>query len=292
MFIAAASPDLSRSRARSLIEAGSVSVDGREVTRPSERVTSGQAVTVVPAPPEPSDLVPWDAPLSAVYEDSELAVIDKPAGLAVHPAPGHPVRTLANAVLARWPEAIAAGDAARPGIVHRLDADTSGLIVVARTARAHAALSAQFAERTVGKTYSALVEGCPREPEAVIDAPIGRSPHHRRKMAVVSTGRPAVTRYSVERSFGESALLSVRPETGRTHQIRVHLMSIGHPVVGDALYGRADPELGRQFLHASAIRFRHPAHGRWIDLASPLPGDLRRRLAQVLDSAAEMTVRE
>ena len=292
VVVSAAASDLSRSRAQALIRAGLVLVDGRAVTRPAERPGPGQVVSVLPAPPEQADMVPWDEPLCAVYEDSDLVVIDKPPGMPVHPAPGHPERTLANAVIARWPDAGAAGEPARPGIVHRLDADTSGLIVVARTSRAHAALSAQFAERAVEKTYAALVVGTPRAAEAVIDAPIGRSPHHRRKMAVVTTGRPAVTRYTVERSLEGCSLLSVRPETGRTHQIRVHLQSIGHPVIGDALYGRADPELGRQFLHASAIRFRHPEHGGPMALSSPLPDDLRRRLSRVLDSAEQMALPE
>ena len=289
LFVSVAVRDLSRSRARSMIERGLVLVDGSAAAKPSLRLKPGQVVTVHPGHMEPSDLVAWDVPLTVVYEDAELLVIDKPAGMPVHPGPGHHGDTLVNALLARWPDVSDVGQPARPGIVHRLDADTSGLIVVARTARAHAALAAQFAERRVEKMYTALVSGSPRLDEAVIEAPIGRSPSHRQKMAVVSTGRPASTHYAVTRRFGAGALVEARPRTGRTHQIRVHFHSIGHPVIGDALYGTADPHLDRHFLHASAIGFGHPVDGRRFELPSPLPGGLIGYLAEVLNSRAEMT---
>lgn len=288
-FVSGAVPDLSRSRARVLIERGLVLVDGTPATRPALKMEAGQAVTVLPDAPEPSRLVPWDTPLTVVYEDADLLVIDKPAGMTVHPAPGHPNDTLANAVIARWPDVAAIGDATRPGIVHRLDADTSGLILVAKTAPAHAALSAQFAERRVAKMYTALVIGSPTQDEAVIEAPIGRNPHDRKKMAIVTTGRPSSTGFRVVQRFDNRALLEVRPTTGRTHQIRIHLASIRHPVVGDVLYGRADPKLGRQFLHASSLGFDHPSDGRRVELTSPLPKDLSGYLSEVLNFPTEMT---
>ena len=289
LFVSVAVRDLSRSRARSMIESGLVLVDGSSAAKPSLRLKPGQVVTVLPGRTEPSDMAAWDVPLTLVYEDDDLLVIDKPAGMPVHPGPGHHGDTLANALLARWPEVSDVGQTARPGIIHRLDADTSGLIVVAKTARAHADLSGQFAKRRVEKMYTALVSGSPRLDEAIIEAPIARNPSHRQKMAVVSTGRPASTHYAVTRRFDDSTLVEARPRTGRTHQIRVHFDSIGHPVVGDAVYGSADPHLERHFLHASAIGFWHPVDGRRIELTSPLPGDLIRYLSEVLNSRAEMT---
>lgn len=289
MFVSVAVQDLSRSRARLLIESGLVLVDGAAAGKPSLRLKPGQLVTVLPGQAEPPDLVAWDVTLTVVYEDDDLVVIDKPAGMPVHPGPGHQGDTLANALVARWPDVSGVGQPSRPGIVHRLDADTSGLIIVARTARAHADLSGQFEGRTVQKMYTALVSGTPRLNEAVIEAPIGRSPGHRQKMAVVSSGRPASTRYTVTRRFDASTLVEARPTTGRTHQIRVHFDSIGHPVIGDALYGTADPHLGRHFLHASEIGFRHPVGGGNIELTSSLPEDLISYLSEVLNSRAEMT---
>ena len=274
IFVSSSVGDMSRSRAQHMIERGLVLVDSSVAARPSLKLRPGQEITVLPAEPEPSELTHWDFPLSVTYEDDDILVVDKPAGMPVHPGHGHWGDTLANALLARWPEVREVGQTLRPGIVHRLDADTSGLIVIARTGRAHAELSRQFAERLVEKTYLALVIGSPRLAEAVIDAPIARGPGHRKKMAIVATGRPSTTHYCVRRRFKRSSLLQVAPRTGRTHQIRVHLHSIGHPVIGDALYGTADPALGRHFLHASALAFAHPAGGRRIELASPLPGDL------------------
>ena len=259
-----------------------VLVNGAATEKPSFRLAPGQRVTVLPAEPEPSNLTPWDVPLTVVLEDEDLLVIEKPAGMTVHPAPGHPNDTLANAVVARWPELVGVGDPARPGIVHRLDADTSGLIVVAKSARAHAALGAQFAQRLVGKRYTALVVGSTERDEAVIDGPIGRSPRDRKKMAVVSTGRSASTGFKVTHRFDDKTFVEIRPTTGRTHQIRVHFASIGHPVVGDSVYGRPDPDLARQFLHASGLAFEHPVSGRPVELISPLPEDLSTYLSEVL----------
>jgi 23S rRNA pseudouridine1911/1915/1917 synthase len=281
-FVSASVPDLSRSRARALIERGLVLVNGAAAEKPSLRLAPGQRVTVLPPEPEPSHLTPWDMPLTVVLEDEDMLVIEKPAGMTVHPAPGHPDDTLANAVVAHWPELAGVGDPARPGIVHRLDADTSGLIIVAKNVKAHAALSAQFAERRVGKRYTGLVVGTLERDEAVIDGPIGRSPRDRKKMAVVSTGRPASTGFKVTKRFADKTLVEVRPTTGRTHQIRVHFASIGHAVVGDSVYGRPDPDLARQFLHASGLAFEHPSTGRKVELVSELPPDLGVYLSEVL----------
>jgi 23S rRNA pseudouridine1911/1915/1917 synthase len=223
------------------------------------------------------------------YEDEELLVIDKPSGMTVHPAPGHPTDTLANAVIARWPDLAAVGEPSRPGIVHRLDADTSGLIIVAKTPRAHAAVAAQFAARSVEKHYTALVVGSLDQDEAVIEAPIGRSPRNRKKMAVVENGRPASTGFRVMHRFDKSTLIDIKPTTGRTHQIRVHFASIGHAVVGDTVYGRPAHRLARQFLHAAALVFKHPVSGRRIELTSPLPEDLTTYLSEVLTFSAETT---
>ena len=273
VFLARQSPDLSRSRIRRLIDDGHVTIDGRP-GKASTRLVAGRTVTLELPPPSPTELRPWHVPLSVVFEDEHLIVIDKPAGLTVHPAPGNEDRTLANAVLAHAPEIEGIGGERRPGIVHRLDKDTSGLIVVAKNERAHAHLSDQFKNREVGKVYLALVVGHPSPPEADIDAPIGRRPHDRQRMAVVSTGRPAITRYRVVSSYKWATLVEARPRTGRTHQIRVHLASVGHPVVGDARYGRPVSGLPRQFLHAHRLAFRHPATGGTVSFTAELPEDL------------------
>jgi 23S rRNA pseudouridine1911/1915/1917 synthase len=288
-FLSGQVPDLSRSRSRALIDHGLVRVGGSVAEKPALRLTTGQVVTIMPAEPEPSNLVPWDVPLSVIYEDEELLVIDKPAGMTVHPAPGHPNDTLANAVIARWPDVTDVGESTRPGIVHRLDADTSGLIVVAKTPRAHAGVAAQFAARTVEKHYTALVVGSLDQDQAVIEAPVGRSPHNRKKMAVVEHGRDASTGFRVTYRFEKSTMVDIKPTTGRTHQIRVHFASIGHPVVGDTVYGRAEHRLARQFLHATALAFEHPVSGRRIELTSPLPEDLTTYLSEVLAFSVEMT---
>ncbi len=267
-------PALSRSRVQRLIAAGLVTVNGRPV-RPGDRLRPGERLEVVIPLPEPAELRPQEIPLSIVYEDADVVVLDKPAGLVVHPAPGHPHSTLVNALLARYPD-LAVGGALRPGIVHRLDRFTSGLIVVARNDAAHQALVAQQKERTMLKAYLALVDGHMPEREGVIDAPIGRHPRRRRRMAVVSGGRPARTAYRVLEELGPYTLLEARLETGRTHQIRVHLAHSGHPVLGDDVYGRRGGilGLGRQFLHAYRLGFRLPGSGVYREFRSPLPEDL------------------
>lgn len=273
-FVARRVPDLSRSYLHQLIEAGDVSVDG-VARRPAFKVTPGQRIEVNIPPPVEDELRPEPIPLDIVYEDADVIVIDKPAGLVVHPAPGHPSGTLVNALLHHAP-GINVGGRLRPGIVHRLDKDTSGLMVVAKTDRARNSLVQQWQERAVDKLYVALVSGVVADDEATIDAPIGRDPAQRQRMAVVRSGREAVTRFSVRERFAASTLLDVEIDTGRTHQIRVHLRFIGHPVAGDAVYGQGRQSirgLRRQFLHAARLGFVLPDGGP-VSFRSDLPADL------------------
>jgi len=281
-FIARRCPELSRSHARRLIDEGLVSVNGRQA-KPSERVTAGLSVSVTIPPPETITLVPEAIPLTIIYQDGDIIVLDKPAGLTVHPASGHPSGTLVNALLAACPDLRGIAGTLRPGIVHRLDKDTSGLMVVAKNDRAQRALQRQLKDRDVRKTYLALVRGVPAPREGTIAAPIGRHPKNRKKMAVVADGREATTRYRVREEIagGQYSLLEVEPVTGRTHQIRVHLAAVGHPVVGDATYGRPSAAVGRQFLHAHKLAFGMPLGGRTVEFESPLPADLREALSQL-----------
>jgi 23S rRNA pseudouridine1911/1915/1917 synthase len=281
-FIARRCPELSRSHARRLIDEGLVSVNGRK-SKPSERVTAGLSVSVTIPPPETITLVPEAIPLTIIYQDGDIIVLDKPAGLTVHPAPGHPSGTLVNALLAACPDLRGIAGTLRPGIVHRLDKDTSGLMVVAKNDRAQRALQRQLKDRDVRKTYLALVRGVPAPREGTIAAPIGRHPKNRKKMAVVADGREATTRYRVREEIagGQYSLLEVEPVTGRTHQIRVHLAAVGHPVVGDATYGRPSAAVGRQFLHAHKLAFAMPLGRRTVEFESPLPADLREALSQL-----------
>jgi 23S rRNA pseudouridine1911/1915/1917 synthase len=276
-FLAGRNADLSRSRIQRLIDDGYVTVDDRPA-KSSQKVISGQIVVLGTRPPSPTRLRPQDIPLSAVHEDEDIIVIDKPAGMTVHPSPGHEDWTLANAVLAYAPDIEGVGGEHRPGIVHRLDKDTSGLIVVAKHERAHANLSKQFEMRTVKKMYLALVVGHPSPEEADVDGPIGRHPNSRQQMAIVSKGRAAITRYRVVQTYMDVSLVEARPKTGRTHQIRVHMASIGHPVVGDTTYGNAAPGLPRQFLHAYQLGFQHPITSEGMEFTSELPDELRSYL--------------
>jgi 23S rRNA pseudouridine1911/1915/1917 synthase len=268
--------DVTRARAQALVADGAVLVDGRAVGR-SHRLAAGEAVTL-PAVVEPVEGGPEPEALDLVvrHEDADVIVIAKPVGLVVHPAGGHPTGTLVNGLLHRWPEIADVGDPARPGIVHRLDRDTSGLLVVARTPFAYAALVAALGGHEVERRYLALVRGRPTNPRGRIDAPIGRSPRHRERMAVVTGGRPARTNYElVEERHGWS-LLTCTLETGRTHQIRVHLQAIGSPVAGDPIYGvPGPPGLARQFLHAERLSFAHPRTGEPVVVEEPVPADLQ-----------------
>ncbi|MGI8644563.1 MAG: RluA family pseudouridine synthase [Thermomicrobiales bacterium] len=278
-FVARNVPDLSRSYLHQLIESGNISVDGI-VRRPAFKVTPGQRIEVNIPPPVEDVLRPEHIPLDIVYEDDDIIVLDKPAGLVVHPAPGHPTGTLVNALLHHAP-GINVGGRLRPGIVHRLDKDTSGLMAVAKTDRARNSLVEQWQGRSVDKRYIALASGVVTDEEATIDAPIGRDATQRQRMAVVRSGRPAVTRFTVLERFHPATLLDVEIETGRTHQIRVHLRFINHPVAGDEVYGQGRapiPGLRRHFLHAARLGFSLP-DGTGMSFQSDLPSDLSRVLA-------------
>ena len=277
VFVARHCPDLSRSYARRLIEDGLATINGRGV-KPSYALRSGDVVDVRVPPARPMDVEPESIPLRIVYEDEDLVVVDKPAGMTVHPAPGHVRHTLVNALLAHCADLSGVGGVLRPGIVHRLDKDTSGLILVAKNDRAHADLSRQLKDRTVEKRYLALVRGRVEQAEGVIEGAIGRDPHNRKRMAIVPGGRSARTAYRVRRYIDDMTLLEVAPSTGRTHQIRVHLAVAGHPVIGDAVYGRPSALVGRQFLHAYRLAFRHPGDGKAVSFESPLPPDLEEAL--------------
>ncbi len=287
VFVVRRRPELSRSLVQRLIRDGHVTVDGRPA-RASQRLEHGTRVVVQGATEAPEAPRPEAVSLTIVYEDDDLLVVDKPAGLAVHPAAGIGSGTLAAALLAHRPELAGVGGPERPGIVHRLDRDTSGLLVVAKNEAARAALAHQWKAREVEKGYLALVHGRLEPVEGVIDAPIGRDPRHRQRMAVVEGGRPARTAYQVRRYLPERpvgrdvySLVEVKPSTGRTHQIRVHFAALGHPLAGDRVYGRPSPVVGRQFLHAYRLAFRHPVDGRPLELESPLPDDLSTALARL-----------
>jgi 23S rRNA pseudouridine1911/1915/1917 synthase len=276
-WLAAAHPDISRSRWKQLIEAGHIALNGAPVRKPNTALAAGDTLTCTLPDPAPVNLVPAAIPLAILYEDADLIALDKPPGLVVHPAPGHAADTLVNALLHHCADLQGIGGELRPGIVHRLDKDTSGVLVVAKTAAAHAALVAQFAAHTVGKEYLALVWGVPRRAAGTIEQPIGRHPVHRQKMGVVARGRAARTRYETLAAGPLAALLRLHLDTGRTHQIRVHLAHLGHPVVGDTVYGRARRGLvfSRQMLHAHALRLAHPRDGRPLAFTAPVPADFR-----------------
>lgn len=274
--------DLSRADAASVIRRGGVRVDGADADAGKARLAAGQTVELDPAAfprvelPQPDG----DVNFSVIHEDTSVIVIDKPAGLVVHPGAGNPTGTLANGLLARYPELEGVGDPMRPGIVHRLDAGSSGLLVVARTQAAADALISQFADHSATRRYRAVVWGVPDAPHGIIDAPIGRSRSDPLRMAVVADGRPSRTDYQVVGSYrspAEVSQLECRLETGRTHQIRVHLSSINHPLVGDPVYGQRRPTLGlsRPFLHAAELAFAHPDGGRRVTFSSPLAPDLQ-----------------
>ena len=280
VFVARRVPELSRSHAHRLIEEGLVTVDGRQL-KPAEHLAAGANVSVRIPPPLPAPgLAAENIPVTVIFQDFDLMVVDKPAGLTVHPAPGHPTGTLVNALLAIAPDLKGISGTLRPGIVHRLDKDTSGLIIIAKNDRAMRALQRQLKDREVHKTYLALVHGVPKPPHGVIEAPVGRHPKNRKKMAVVANGRESETRYRVREEIagGKYALLEVEPVTGRTHQIRVHMAALGHPIVADAVYGKRSDVLGRQFLHAWKLAFAMPLGGREVEFESPLPLDLREAL--------------
>jgi len=296
-FLAAALPDFSRSRLQQLLEAGAVSLGARTIKDANHRVKPGDEFTIAVPPTAPAIPQGQDIPLEVVYEDKDLIVINKPAGLVVHPAAGNPDGTLVNALIAHCgSDALAIGGEARPGIVHRLDKDTSGLLVAAKTERAMASLAKQFANHTIERAYNAVVWGAPRDMTGMIESQIGRSPFDRKRMAVLrGGGKLARTRYKVMEKFGPAdrpfaSLIECRLETGRTHQIRVHLTHLGHPLIGDPQYGRnrtaprgkSDAELHafsaaagfpRQALHAFVLGFQHPSLHKTLRFEAPWPAD-------------------
>jgi len=287
---------LSRTRLKALIEAGQVTVDGAQARDPAAHVAEGAQIALAVPPPEDAAIAGEDLPLTIVFEDEHLLIVDKPAGLVVHPAPGHAAGTLVNALIRHCGDSLSGvGGVKRPGIVHRLDKDTSGLLVVAKNDAAHQGLAALFADHgrsgSLRREYRALVWGAPDRPAGTVAAAIGRHPFSRDKMAVVAEkrGRAAVTHWRIEQRLGPATLLACRLETGRTHQIRVHLAHIGHPLLGDSVYGagfktkasRLSPDartaleaLGRQALHAAILGFDHPITGQTLTFESPLPEDL------------------
>ena len=281
--------DVSRSVAARLVATGGVRLDGAVVTSGTRRVAEGESLAVhIDVRDDPQPAADPDVVFGTVFEDPDLVVVDKPAGLVVHPGAGHDSRTLVHGLLARYPEIAGVGDPYRPGIVHRLDRGTSGLLVVARTERAYQLLVEQMRAHQPERVYCALVRGHPEAPSGLIDAPIGRSSRNPQRMTLKDRGRPARTRYTVERRYAEPArvaLLECQLETGRTHQIRVHLRAIGHPVIGDPTYGpgRSDDVFGlsRPFLHARSLAFSHPVSGTTVRAEAPLPDDLATVLASL-----------
>ncbi len=281
VVVAAHFPRFSRSRIAGLAHDGRILIDG-VARKPAFRIRSGQRIDVGVPAPEPAGLRPEPIPLDVIYEDDDLLVVNKPAGLTVHPAPGHPSGTLVNAVLAHVPTLPGIGGTLRPGIVHRLDKDTSGLIVIAKTEEAHVSLSSQLRDHKVARTYLVIVRGTLRRDAGTISAPVGRHPVRRTRIAVTARGRAAVTHYAVLERFPDATLVACRLETGRTHQIRVHMTHIGHPIVGDPVYGRAPaPEIRRQALHAARLEFTHPRTGRGVVCTAPLPEDFARLLTHL-----------
>jgi 23S rRNA pseudouridine1911/1915/1917 synthase len=287
-WLAGAVPELSRARIQALIEAGHVRVDGQR-RKPSHRVATGERVEIEIPPLPPEDLEPEAIALTVVHEDEHVLVLDKPAGMVVHPGAGHARGTLAAAVLAHAPGTAGVGGARRPGVVHRLDKDTSGLLVVAKTPAAYASLTAQLLARTVRRVYLVIVHGRVATAQGVVDKPIGRDPRDRTRMAIqpAGRGRRAVTHYRVLERLGHFTYLEARLETGRTHQIRVHLASLGHPVAGDSVYGRRRPappvEIDGLALHATALAFMHPTTGQPLQFTAPLPPRIGRLLSHLRD---------
>lgn len=286
---------LSRERIKALLAEGRVELGGKPAPGASTKVPDGTPFRIVVPEPEPAEAVAQDIPLDIVFEDEHLLVVDKPAGMVVHPAAGNPDGTLVNALLHHCRgELSGIGGVARPGIVHRIDKDTSGLMVVAKTDQAHESLAAQFADHSIERAYLALVAGIPAPPGGTVTGAIGRSNTNRKKMAIVKEGRGkhAVTHYRTLKAFKGASLVECRLETGRTHQVRVHMTSIGHPLLGDPIYGRTPASLrpllaahnfSRQALHAAQLGFRHPASGEIHRFSSKIPADMQA-LIDELDS--------
>lgn len=283
-FLATQLPQHSRARLQGLIRSGQVLVNGKPAAKSGQLLGAGARIELRVPPAEATDLVPENIKLDVVFENEDVIVVNKPAGMVVHPAAGHASGTLVHAALGHAPEIEGVGGELRPGVVHRLDKDTSGLIILAKNERAQRDLQEQFQNREIDKSYIALVDGRPATPNGRIDAPIGRDPRERKRMAVVraAKGRAAVSEYRILERFDQHTLLEVNPHTGRTHQIRVHLAFIGCSVVGDRVYGRRNPSLPieRQFLHAARLGLRLPGETKMRHFEAPLPADLQ----QVLDN--------
>ena len=282
-FLASSLDGLTRSQATRLIESGEVAVNGRAVSK-SYKLAGGEDVAVTLPEPAPVEAVPQDIPLDVVYEDADVIVVNKPSGMVVHPAPGHPDGTLVNALLYHCAGTLSGiGGALRPGIVHRIDRDTSGLIIAAKNDAAHQYLSAQLADHTLARTYECIVVGALREDCGTVDAPIARHPTDRKRMAVVAGGREAVTHWEVIARYPGYTHVRCRLETGRTHQIRVHMAYIGHPILGDTVYGakKEVPGLTGQCLHAVGLRFLHPRTHEVVELSCPLPEEFTRMLQKI-----------
>jgi 23S rRNA pseudouridine1911/1915/1917 synthase len=281
---------LSRSHVKKLVEQGLVTVGGRPAAKAGHALKPGDDVEVTVPDPGPVDLAPEPIPLDVLYEDEDLVVVNKPRDLVVHPAAGHWSGTLVNALLEHVDDLEGVGGELRPGIVHRLDKDTTGVLVVAKNDRAHQSLSEQIRERTAKREYWALVHGAPGADAGRIEAPIGRHRHDRKRMAVIpGAGRDAITHFRVLERLRGYSLLACRLETGRTHQIRVHLAYIGHPVVGDPTYGtrRQHLEMTAQALHARTLGFHHPATGTWMEFEAPLPNDFEQALDRLRKEGAD-----
>lgn len=282
-FLASSLDGLTRSQAARLIESGSALVDGRSVGK-SCKLAGGERIAVMLPEPEPVEAVAQDIPLDVVYEDADVIVVNKPSGMVVHPAPGHPDGTLVNALLHHCAGSLSGiGGALRPGIVHRIDRDTSGLIIAAKNDAAHQFLSAQLADHTLARTYECIVVGNLRADSGTVDAPIARHPTDRKRMAVVSGGRKAVTHWEVIARYPGYTHVRCRLETGRTHQIRVHMAYIGHPILGDTVYGakKEVASLTGQCLHAVALRFIHPRTHETVELSCPLPEEFTAMLKKI-----------
>jgi len=278
LFVCQSCEGLSRSLVQKLIDDGHVLINGEPGKR-SRKVKVGDVILIHMPPPEPSpELVPEEVPLAILYEDRDILVVNKPAGLTVYPAPGHPRHTLMNAVLAHSPEIIGIESSVRPGVVHRLDKDTSGVMVIAKNKAAQLNLASQIKGRRMLKKYLVLVKGTPSPGRGAVEAPIGRHPKDRKRMAVVEGGRASRTLYEVTRRFNGYSEVEATLQTGRTHQIRVHFSHKGWPVVGDAVYGVRVPWLGRQFVHARTLGLRLPRNGKYVEFQAALPADLREAL--------------
>ena len=280
-YIAEQIPDLSRTRIKELIKSKNILINNH-LEKVSYKVNLEDQIKVTVPPKEPLNVKPENIPLDIIYEDNDVIVVNKPQGIVVHPAAGHTDHTLVNALLYHTRDLASSPEGFRPGIVHRIDKDTSGLLMIAKNAKARESLEHQLATKTNKRLYLAIVHGNFGEESGTIDAPIGRNPHDRKKMGVVETGKEAITHFKVLEQFKNYSLIQCQLETGRTHPIRVHLSYIGHPVAGDPLYGPRKTLNGNgQFLHAQVLGFKHPSSGKWLEFEIDPPKIFKKRLAEL-----------